>query len=277
MDPDAAARRRAEAVRDRDVRFTPGTDGMASLWARLPAEDALGCYRDLCELADLAVPTDDHGEPIDGPDTRSADARRADTLVDLIMGAGHAHHHRHTDPPNSGRRGRGPRVDVTVAWTTLAGLDEQPGWLAGCGPIGAEVACDLAADGTWRRLLTDPVTGTVLDVGTTRYAPPARLAELVRARDGTCRWYGCRLPAVRCDLDHTVPFPDGPTAKTNLGDLCRGHHRIKTHTTWRVHQGPCGVLIWTSPTGQHIITYPWPHNDQPSTPAAPAASRARDG
>lgn len=35
-DPDAAARRHAEAVRERAVRFFPGPDGMASLWARCP-------------------------------------------------------------------------------------------------------------------------------------------------------------------------------------------------------------------------------------------------
>ena len=282
VDPDAAARRRAEGVRDREVRFTPGTDGMASLWARLPAEVALGCYRELCELADLAVPTDADGGPVDGADGRTADARRADTLVDLIMGAGLT---RISHGARCGRSdtGEGPgtgrlrtRVDVTISCATLAGLDEQPGWLAGCGPIGAEVARDLAADGTWRRLLTDPVTGTVTDVGVTRYAPPARLAELVRVRDGTCRWYGCRLPAVRCDLDHTVPFPDGPTAERNLADLCRGHHRLKTHTTWRVHHDPGGVLTWTSPAGQHVITHPWPQEPDPVTPT-PATTRARDG
>ena len=40
------------------------------------------------------------------------------------------------------------RVDVTVGAGTLLGLDDKPGYLAGYGPIHAEVARELAADGT---------------------------------------------------------------------------------------------------------------------------------
>ncbi|HEX8759621.1 MAG TPA: hypothetical protein VF734_06510, partial [Pseudonocardiaceae bacterium] len=36
--------------------------------------------------------------------------------------------------------------------------DEHPGELAGDGPIAAEQARELAAQGTWRRILTDPAT-----------------------------------------------------------------------------------------------------------------------
>ena len=74
---------------------------------------------------------------------------------------------------------------------------------------------------------------------------------------------------MRCDLDHTVPHPGGPTAKTNLADLCRGHHRLKTHTTWRVRQDDDGVLTWTSPLGHTVTTEPWPRDlDPPARPVA---------
>ena len=293
-DPDAARRRRAEAVRERTVRFSPGTDGMASLWARLPAEDALCCYRELCELADTAAPPPGTAAAADSDpalatgsavaDDRTADARRADTLVDLIMGAAAASWHpdvaaagahapgappaalRRSAPPRASNDRGQVRLDVTVAWTTLAGLDDEPGYLGGYGPIDAATARELAADATWRRLLTDPATGTVLDVGSTRYAPPAAMAALVRARDRTCRWYGCRQPVSRCDLDHTVPYPHGPTATSNLAGLCRGHHRLKTHTRWRVEQDHDGVLTWTSPTGEHVSTEPWPRDLHPPDP-----------
>ena len=39
-------------------------------------------------------------------------------------------------------------------------------------PVPAMTAWALAAGGTWRRLVTDPVSGVVLDVGRTRYRPP---------------------------------------------------------------------------------------------------------
>jgi hypothetical protein len=55
----------------------------------------------------------------------------------------------------------------------------------------------LAADesGTWRRLVTDPVTGQLLDYGQDTYRPPKDLAEFVIARDQTCTFPGCERPA----------------------------------------------------------------------------------
>jgi hypothetical protein len=39
----------------------------------------------------------------------------------------------------------------------------------------------------------------------------------VRCRDLTCRWPGCDVPAMRCDLDHTIPHAKGgPTHAGNL-------------------------------------------------------------
>ncbi|HEY3259488.1 MAG TPA: DUF222 domain-containing protein, partial [Pseudonocardiaceae bacterium] len=61
---------------------------------------------------------------------------------------------------------------------------------AGYGPIPADMTRELAADATWRRLLTDPTSGTLLDVGRTTYKPPTALADFVRARDVTCRFPG---------------------------------------------------------------------------------------
>ena len=40
------------------------------------------------------------------------------------------------------------------------------------------------------------------------YHPSRKLAHLIRARNATCTAPGCRLPAARCDLDHTVPVDD---------------------------------------------------------------------
>jgi hypothetical protein len=93
-------------------------------------------------------------------------------------------------------------------------------------------------------------------VGRTAYTPSAALADLVRARDVTCRFPGCRQPADRCDLDHVVPWPDGPTAADNLAALCRHHHRLKHQTQWTVRAGPAGDLTWTAPTGHAYTTIP---------------------
>jgi hypothetical protein len=149
-------------------------------------------------------------------------------------------------PRNHRRR---PHIQVTVAASTLLGLDDQPGELAGYGPITAEVARMIAAEGTWRRLLTDPATGGLLDYGTTVHDPPKNLADHVITRDQTCRGLGCRIRAQRCDLDHTIRFPDGPTADHNLTCACRHCHIRKHQAGWKLQLLPNGDVIWTSPTG----------------------------
>jgi hypothetical protein len=93
-----------------------------------------------------------------------------------------------------------------------------------------------------------------------RYAPSRALADFVRCRDLTCRWPGCDKPAYGCDLDHTVPYPIGPTHASNLKCYCRFHHLLKTFYCgvggWREQQLPDGTLILTAPTGHTYTTYP---------------------
>jgi hypothetical protein len=131
---------------------------------------------------------------------------------------------------------------------------EYPGQIPGLGPIPASIARRLAADGIWRWLAVDH--GTLVGVGTRGYRPPAALATLIRGRDRTCRFPGCRQPTHRCDLDHTIPYPHGPTDPDNLPSLCRHHHRLKHQTQWTVSQHPGGRLTWTSPTGRTYTTRP---------------------
>lgn len=262
VDPGAGQRRHEQAVRhDRSVRVFPDADGMAVLWARLAAAEAAACHQSLTRLADDARTRGD---------ARSADARRADTLVDLLTGSrlgapggrriggadGGGGSGAYESPRRAGRSAA--EIRVTVDWRTLAGFDDHPAHLHGHGPITATTARDIAGgDATWRRILTDPGSGTVMDVGRTRYTPPVALAEVVRARDDVCRFPGCRQPATRADLDHTEPYPGGRTAADNLAALCRTHHRIKTHSRWQVRQNWLGSLIWISPTGQRYSTQSW--------------------
>ena len=152
---------------------------------------------------------------------------------------------------------------------TLTGLDDEPGWLDSYGPIPAGYARELAHDptGTWRRLVTDPVSGQLLDYGVTRYRPPRQLLEHVIARDGTCAFpFGSR-PAHRADLDHVRPHPAGPTSAANLQPLHRRHHNAKTHGGWRsVRDHHTGMTAWTSPQGRRYSSRPpqrWKLPDDP--------------
>ncbi len=241
VDPGVAEARHQRAVAGREVTVRPLGEGMAELWAVLPADAAVAVYDRLDRLA-RRVPADD---------PRPVDARRADALVCAVLA-------------DSAGDGVGVRsavvatVHVTVPAETAVGSGEEPGELAGYGPVPASIARRLAGSGTWRKVTIDPETGVVLDVGRTAYTPSAALADLVRARDRTCRFPGCRQPARRCDLDHVVRWPDGPTTADNLAALCRHHHRLKHRTRWTVRAGPGADLEWTAPTGHRYRTSPAP-------------------
>ena len=178
-----------------------------------------------------------------------------------------------TSAPPAARRGctrcsgrPGAEVRITIPASTLLGLDDQPAHLDGHGPIDAVRARALAVGGVWQRVVTDPLTDRVLDVGRARYRPPAALDELVRARDGTCAAPGCTVPACGCDLDHTEEFhprpggdPDVPLGRTdadNLGPLCHRHHRLKTDGGFRLRQIQPGLFEWITPTGHRYLTRP---------------------
>jgi hypothetical protein len=94
----------------------------------------------------------------------------------------------------------------------------------------------------------------------TRYRASRELSDFVRCRDLTCRWPGCDKPSYQCDLDHTVPYPVGPTHASNVKCYCRFHHLLKTFYCgaggWRERQLPDGTLTLTSPTGHTYTTHP---------------------
>ena len=242
----------------------------------MSAPDAVGCFEWLSRLA----------RGLGAADHRSMDARRSDLLVGLITGrivagepsaaeggVGEPASGAPASVPASGGPASGespstavevvrpvgpgkPLVQVVVDLDTLRRAAEHPAELAGYGPITADQARVVAADSVWRRLVTDPLSGVVLDVGRTTYRPPAGLADLVRARDATCRFPGCRRAASGCELDHVIPFPDGPTSEANLASGCLRHHHLKHDTDWRVETLPDGGLEWTSPTRLHLPHVP---------------------
>ncbi|WP_147795933.1 HNH endonuclease signature motif containing protein [Cellulomonas sp. Y8] len=160
----------------------------------------------------------------------------------------------------------GAEIRITIPASTLLGLDDQPAHLDGHGPVDAVQARALAIGGVWQRVVTDPLTDRVLDVGRERYRPPAALAELIRVRDKTCVAPGCLVPACGCELDHTQEFhprpggdPDAPLGGTdadNLGPVCHRHHRLKTDGGFRLRQIQPGLFEWITPTGHRYLTRP---------------------
>jgi len=238
VDPQGAQARHEQRKAERKVVDHPVEDGMAELTATITAPEATAIYQRLDTLARMCR------------DDKTTDQRRADVFVDLLLGKACY------DTPATAAT-----VLVTVAATTLAGAHDKPGELTGYSPIPAAMARELAADGTSRRLLTDPATGALLDHGRTTYRPPAALADHVRARDKTCQFPGCRKPAKQCDIDHLTPFPQDPTNQTNLGTLCRRHHHLKHTQGWTVTRENDDTFRWRSPTRREHETKPEPYDD----------------
>ncbi|WP_082571642.1 HNH endonuclease signature motif containing protein [Agromyces sp. Root1464] len=259
----SVADRHRAARQKRRVEIEPALDGMAWLHALLPAADALlikdrldrvareagECADDVSRLG--SEPAGEHAVRIVAS---TNDQIRADALRDLLLYGGLG-----DDSAFAAACGRvRPSVHVTVPVLTLMGSSTEPALLDGYGPIDPEAARRLAAQApSFVRLLSDPVTGTVLDVDRTSYRPPADLKRWLQVRDGTCRFPGCNRNASRSELDHSIDWADvGRTAFDNLAHLCSLHHHLKHETSWSMRHLAGAVLEWTSPSGRVHRTHP---------------------
>lgn len=217
-------------------------NGMSTVVALLPAEDAQIVMK---AIEAFIAEEESAREHLSETDARSIDQKRADALARiaeraLVESAAKVNAHR-----------RPFTVNLTIDLPTLLGLQENPGHLAGYGPIPAKIARHLAMDGRWKRFVTDPISGNLLDFGRETYEPPQPLVDFVVARDRTCRFPGCRRSTRGMDIDHARPWDEGGhTSPDNLGLLCRRHHRLKTHGGWHLISHPDGACDWTSPQGK---------------------------
>jgi Domain of unknown function (DUF222) len=235
MDPAKAEQRHQRAVADRRVGFQPCDDGMALLPVLLDAPQGQLIFTRLTAAATMLPAEDD----------RTMDQKRADLLVDAVL-SGLPHD---ALPELQGRR---PSIQIVVSADTLLGLDDEPADLAGYGAITAETARRYAADesGTWRRLLTDPDTGALLDIGKDSYRPAQRLRDFVLARDGVCCFPTCNQPGYRCEFEHIIAFSNGGQTSRCGGALaCKRHNLCKINTGWQYRRLPDDSYLWTDDTG----------------------------
>ncbi len=175
-------------------------------------------------------------------------------------------------------------VGVVVSVQSLLGYSDAPGQLTDRSAlVPADLVRDLAGQpGTlFYQLLTDP-GGNLLQVNELGRFPSRKLGAAIKMRDGGCANPVCTVPGPRCDLDHIVPVPHGPTSAANIHPKCRPDHRAKTHAGHRTTRDDVQrTTIGTTPTGHRYTTHDdplpveeWPH-EHPSregpTPAAGAS------
>jgi hypothetical protein len=241
IDGDGANERAVKRREDRKIELCHEDDAMATLLAYLPAETASAIYSRVDTIArTVKTPGED----------RTLEQLRADVLSDLLLGK------------LTGHCGVLGTIFLHIPIGTALGITEHGCVLEGHGPVPGEIARRILNDpsSVWRKVLTDPGSGAVLDVGRTRRRPPAALSELVRVRDRECRMIGCHRPAHRCELDHVKPWhAHGITSSDNLDCLCRRHNLAKERPGWDFSYDPgTGELTVTTPAGRAHRSLPEP-------------------
>ncbi len=240
IDPDGATRRSEHSRAGRRLVARQGDAGVASIEIEDgPAEKVNAAY--------LRINREAHALNTSA-ETRTLDQLRADVALDLLL---------------SGQGGTSERAEVFLYLdlNTYLGLNDNPAEMAGHGHIPAALARYIASgpNTVLRRIITDPLSGQVKDLGRDRYQPTAGLDEFVRVRDRECRRPGCHRPAQACDIDHSTPWQfHGNTDAADLIDLCRRDHRLKDTPGWNYQLAPDGTLTITTPTGQNHTSTPPP-------------------
>jgi hypothetical protein len=138
-------------------------------------------------------------------------------------------------------RNRNVVIHVVAEQASVERRGTTPGFMTGAdGLIPPEAVAELAKSATLQPLIVPAAAES-------RYTPSTKLAEFVRCRDLTCRAPGCDVPAINCDIDHTIPFADGgPTHPSNVKCLCRKHRLLSgLHPTQSATFPPLSWHRWS--------------------------------
>lgn len=246
--PQSIDERHEVARRECDVWLHPGLDGLSTIISVLPAVDAQAGYTRVDHMAR-------HLHAQEG-ETRTLAQLRAAVMADLLAaGVG--------DAGKPGKPGKPGKVvaAITVPVLTLLGHSDEPATLEGYGPIDLDTAKRLAGEASsWVRILTHPVTGTVLDLDRQTYRVPKALRRWLGVQNPTCVFPGCPRSARDCEIDHRLDWQyGGRTSSTNLAPACKSHHRVRHKTKWELHRHPkTDYTWWVSPSGRATEVDPPP-------------------
>ncbi len=252
----------AAAFARRRVVFETAGDGMSWVLALVATTDAVAIQRRTTATAKHL------GKKM--RDGRTRDQIRADLLVGWLRG---------TDTPTAVKT----KVFVTVPVDVLAPAAQATVRRDAAAPGGpdlgsepriagtAEDALDpatavklLLQAGSFTRVITDPVTGVVLDMDRRSRRITRAQYEWLLLTHGTCTRDGCTRPAIDTEIDHFTGYHSpqrGPTNIRNLHPFCEPEHHTKDKTRLRYRRRPDGTTAFRSPTGFETAPDPDPHRD----------------
>lgn len=253
LTPLAEESRHEVAKQERNVEFFDNGNGMTLMQALMTNLDAAKVQNVLeyCAKNDETL-------------TGNMGNRMSDALVGIMTG---------NSEVSPERRLTASQVNVVVSLETLLGLSDEPANVIGSDfALTATAVRELAEVSHVRRMVVDPNTGALLELGRRSYEPSRQIKDFVKLRDKKCRAPGCVRNAMRCDVDHVKAWDDGgETNVDNLVSLCRRHHVLKTIGTWQYELKPNGDTVWRLPNG-HVITDYADSWSQPSTESIPTGS-----
>jgi len=245
----------------RDGAAAPGPDGA-------PAAGGLGGPgRGLAADGPQALPAGLRGPGPGGPPPTAGLINLTvplTTLLGLADGPGDAGGHGPLDAAATRQLARTLAGHPATRWQIIITTPDGQALAHGTAPGPARAKAGAGDSGRWWAITVtaEPITTGPCGHRTAEpgYRTSPALQRLIRARTVTCSGPGCRRPAARCDLDHTIPHDsDGLTCECNLGPACRHCHRRKQTPGWELTQPTPGTMTWTTPAGRRYTTLPSKH------------------
>lgn len=252
---------------------------------QVPVEESRQVWAAVDDLAQRFMAADAADSAIAPDRRRSAAQARSDALAAIVLDRTDVIVHLHAAVPEGSPTGatgsafsapaESPKVVRLSGFGSTQEAVVSAEWVraavgSGRAVIDAPLRCDPESGGlvagdiakgftpSTRRPTACSVTagGTHTDDVDPRYRVPAAISRFVTFRDKTCRFPNCNVSQRFCDLDHVIPWPDGPTSPSNLMALCRRHHRLKQRPGWSVRLLPDATTVWTDPVGRELTTRP---------------------
>lgn len=110
----------------------------------------------------------------------------------------------------------------------------------------------LLEAGRFTRVITDPVSGVILDMDRRARTATRQQREWLVLTHGTCTRDGCTHAAAESDVDHWNAFHGagrGPTSIGNLHPFCAPENQVKEKSRFRYQRRDDGTVQLVSPTG----------------------------